>query len=357
MARTEGDYARSAQRVARLCAPAVDARELRLAVLDELRRIIDFDAHVWLLTDPQTWVGTAPLADVPCLPELPMLIRLKYQATANRWTTLPGGQARTLRQATADDSSRNLPWREFLRRYGIHDVASVVFADRFGCWGFLDLWRSAAMPGFDETEAGFLGQLTGPLTAALRRTQASTFRPVARAQPESPGPVVLLLSPDLRVRAQTAETQDYLRRLVPPSGNQAPVPAGAYNVAAQLLASEAGVDAHPPQARVYLPGSAWLTLRAARIGEAARRADRDIAVTIEATTPGDRTDLFARAHALSSREGELLRQLIAGGDTRQVAQQMFLSPHTVQDHLKAIFTKTGTRSRQALVSRVVGSAP
>lgn len=175
--------------------------------------------------------------------------------------------------------------------------------------------------------------------------------------PRDPGPVVLLLSHDLQVRAQTAETQDYLRRLVPPDGNQAPVPAGAYNVAAQLLATEAGVDDHPPRARVHLPGGGWLTLRAARIGADVPRADRDIAVTIETTTPPDRTDLFARAHALSSREGELLRRLIAGGDTREVARQMFLSPHTVQDHLKSIFTKTGTRSRQALVSRVVGSAP
>jgi hypothetical protein len=238
VARPEGDYARSVQRVVRLCASAYDARELRLAVLNELRRVIDFDAYVWLLTDPLTWVGTAPLADVPCLPELPMLIRLKYQTTINRWTTLPSGQARTLQQATADNPSRSLPWREFLHRYGVHDVASVGFADRFGCWGFLDLWRPVATPGFDDAEAEFLGQLTGPMTAALRRTQAGIFRPVAHGQPQSSGPVVLLLSPDLRVRAQTAQTQDYLRRLVPPEGNQAPVPAGAYNVAAQLLAIE-----------------------------------------------------------------------------------------------------------------------
>jgi DNA-binding CsgD family transcriptional regulator len=33
---------------------------------------------------------------------------------------------------------------------------------------------------------------------------------------------------------------------------------------------------------------------------------------------------------------------------------MFLSTHTVQDHLKSVFATTGTRSRQALLSRVVG---
>ena len=33
-------------------------------------------------------VGSAPLADVPCMPELPRLIRLKYLTPLNRWTGL-----------------------------------------------------------------------------------------------------------------------------------------------------------------------------------------------------------------------------------------------------------------------------
>jgi hypothetical protein len=118
------------QRVARVCAAAADARELRLAVLGELRRVFSFDAYAWLLTDPQTWVGAAPLADVPCLPELPALIRLKYQTTVNRWTGLPAGQARTLRQATGGDLAQSLLWRQFLHRYGVHDMLSVAFTDR-----------------------------------------------------------------------------------------------------------------------------------------------------------------------------------------------------------------------------------
>ena len=51
----------------------------------------------------------------------------------------------------------------------------------------------------------------------------------------------------------------------------------------------------------------------------------------------------------------MLGHLITGADTREVAQQMFLSGHTVQDHLKSIFAKSGARSRRALLSRVVGS--
>lgn len=144
---------------------------------------------------------------------------------------------------------------------------------------------------------------------------------------------------------------------MPPEGDRAPIPAGAYNVAAQLLAQEAGVDHRPASARVHLDRGLWLTLRAARLGGDPTQpaAERDIAVTIETTTPADRGDLFARAHALTARETELVGRIVEGGDTRAIACELHLSEHTVQDHLKSIFAKTGVRSRQALLSQVAGT--
>src|ERR1700733_11528583 len=79
----------SADRIRRMCAALTDARELRIAVVGELRAAVGFDSYAWLMTDPHSWVGSAPLADVPCLPELPTLIRLKYLTKVNRWTNLP----------------------------------------------------------------------------------------------------------------------------------------------------------------------------------------------------------------------------------------------------------------------------
>jgi DNA-binding CsgD family transcriptional regulator len=54
------------------------------------------------------------------------------------------------------------------------------------------------------------------------------------------------------------------------------------------------------------------------------------------------------------RETQLLGLLAAGADTRDVAARMFLSTHTVQDHLKSVFAKTGSRSRRALLARALG---
>ena len=130
-----------------------------------------------------------------------------------------------------------------------------------------------------------------------------------------PGPVVLMLSPELEVRAQTPETDRYLRALVPPTTSAGPIPAGAYNVAAQLLAVEAGVDDHPPLARVHLAGRRVADPAGGPDGDAAARPD--IAVTIERDHAGGaHSTLFARACGLSAREAELLGHLAAGADTR-----------------------------------------
>lgn len=338
----------------RVCDRHDDARSLRLALLDEIRRVVGFDAYAWLLTDPATEVGCAPLSDVPYIDELPRLIRLKYLTAVNRWTTLDVGGA-TLRAATANRPERSLVWREMLGALGVNDVASLVFRDRFGCWGFLDLWRIGTASSFDDADAHVLASVVEPITGDLRRCQANTFGP-APGWPGAArtGPVVLVLSPELDVRAQTSETEAYLRLLVPPDGDRRPIPAGAYNVAAQLLAVEAGVDAHPPSARVHLDRGVWLTLRAARMGDTDPASARDIAVAIEPSAPAERMDVFARAHRLTGRETELLGHLAGGAGTREVAARMFLSQHTVQDHLKSIFAKTGARTRRSLLARAAG---
>jgi DNA-binding CsgD family transcriptional regulator len=342
-------------RVERLCASEADARTLRLQVLEAIGRAVPFDAYAWVLTDPETEVGSAPLADVPSVAELPRLIRLRYLTAVNRWTTLTDTPVAVLSAATGGELSRSLLWRDLLRRYAVSDVASMVFRDRHGCWAFLELWRGAGRT-FDEADAAVLADLVPPVTAALRRAQARTFAAAGspRNRPDA-GPLVLLLSSDLEVERSTSGTRDPLRLLVPRDDDRPPVPAGAYNVAAQLLAVEAGVDAHPPTARVHLADGLWLTLRAARLEDDPPRPAADIAVTIVEATPAERVSLFARCSALSQREHELLDHLVAGGDTREIAERMYLSAHTVQDHLKSVFTKTGTRSRRALLSRALGS--
>src|SRR6185437_10969956 len=102
-------YARARETIVRICRGEADARTLRLEALDAIRRAVGFDAYAWLLTDPETSVGSSPLADVPCLPRLPQLIRLKYATSVNRWTGLTS--AASLHAVTGGSLSRSLMWR------------------------------------------------------------------------------------------------------------------------------------------------------------------------------------------------------------------------------------------------------
>lgn len=328
-----------------------DDRDLRSRVLAAIQESIPFDAYAFLLTDPTTSVGCSPVAAVPDLVTLPTLIRLKYLTSQNRWTELPAGGCATLWNVTGGRPERSLLWREYLSGFGIIDVASVAFTDRFGWWGFLDMWRSGTPFTNDEMIA--LTAVLPAITSRLRRVQAAGFR-AGGVHPGHRGPGAIILSPDLAIRSRTAQTEDWLTALVPPEAGRSPVPASAYNVAAQLLATEAGIDAHPAQARVHLGGGTWLTLRAARLRGPAPAEHQDIAVTVETSSPTERRDIFSRSHGLTSRESEVLCHLADGADTRTVAKAMAISELTVQDHLKSVFAKTATSSRRELLALALG---
>ena len=345
-------------RIAGISREDIDERNLRVRLLDEVRRVVPFDASVWLLTDPETTVGSSPVADLGLGGgrgiDLATLIRLKYSSTINRWTALSTETPVTLVDALEGSGARDA-WADLLATHGIKDVLSSVLRDAHGCWGFLDLWRVGGT--FTPVERSLIAEFTHIVTPALRRSLLRSFERKPRSSEQEAstqhGPVLLLLTDELRPIAQTADADRYLRALLPTDAARAPIPAAAFNVGAQLLASECGVDDHPARARVHLHDGRWVTLRAARIGEPSATA-ASIAVSIEQTTAFDRASLYARVAGLTDRESELLQHLVTGHDTRAISLAMFVSEHTVQDHLKAIFAKTGLNTRRLVVARATG---
>ncbi len=59
---------------------------------------------------------------------------------------------------------------------------------------------------------------------------------------------------------------------------------------------------------------------------------------------------------LSPRETEVLLALVTGSSTRDLSSQLFISEHTVRNHLKAIYRKLGVHSRTELFSKLTAWA-
>lgn len=72
---------------------------------------------------------------------------------------------------------------------------------------------------------------------------------------------------------------------------------------------------------------------------------------IEPARPAEIAPLIVQAYGLSGRERQVTQLILEGLSTREIADRLFISVHTVQDHLKAIFDKVDVHSRRELVAR------
>jgi DNA-binding CsgD family transcriptional regulator len=80
--------------------------------------------------------------------------------------------------------------------------------------------------------------------------------------------------------------------------------------------------------------------------------NRRAAVIVEAAHPGRIAPLLMAAYGLTEREQEVTRLVLQGDATTDIAERLVVSAHTVQQHLKSIFDKTGVRSRRDLVGKI-----
>ncbi len=79
---------------------------------------------------------------------------------------------------------------------------------------------------------------------------------------------------------------------------------------------------------------------------------RRVAVIVEPAQPARIASLLMAAYGLTEREQAVTRLVLQGNATAEIAEQLVVSAHTVQQHFKSIFDKTGVRSRRELVGKV-----
>jgi DNA-binding CsgD family transcriptional regulator len=175
----------------------------------------------------------------------------------------------------------------------------------------------------------------------------TTSPPDRRAASEEGAAGVLVLAAD----GTTALADDVAAAWMDELGGQKPVPRVVASVAsrARTVATVPRDDARVARARVQAESGRWLVVRASALGD---EPGAQVAVVIEPVRPDELAPLVADACRLTPREREVTRLVARGLPTGAIAERLYLSSWTVQDHLKAIFEKVGVATRGELVARL-----
>ena len=168
-----------------------------------------------------------------------------------------------------------------------------------------------------------------------------------RSLVDEPGPPgTLVLDRDLRPVSWTTGARAWIDAL--PSAqlfaNWGMLPSVVYPTAVLARSKKDGDGA---RALVQAVDGRWVTIEAAALeGE----REGEVAVNLRSATASETFDLLCRVYTLSQREREVVSLVIGGMVTRAIAERLFISVHTVQDHLKSVFAKVGIHSRGELLA-------
>ena len=81
-----------------------------------------------------------------------------------------------------------------------------------------------------------------------------------------------------------------------------------------------------------------------------------VVVIIEPAGAAELSPLVLDLHGLTGREREITQFLLRGLPTADIARRLFISRHTLSDHIKAIFAKLGVSSRPELTALLLDRA-
>ncbi len=326
----------------------LDVEQARRTAVAELRRAIGFTRWCWPLTDPASGLATSGIGEFDFAPSLPRLVALEEHGDVTSKPQLIVGACASvaLSAATRGDLARSRRWRDCLHPYGIGDEVMTACRDRHGCWGSVELMRDSDDKPFDEQDVRLLDELA-PLLGTLVRRSVARGKDGYRFDLDVRPPGTIILDENLSATAWTAPLDEWLDDL----GARGMLPPAVYEIGARVLTPPELSHRLPPSVRLRTPHRRWCVIEGARLEGAAAAG---VAISIRAAAADEIFDLLCRAHGLTRRERQLVSLARRGLATPELAGELGISPYTVQDHLKAIFAKTGVRSRRELLSYFAG---
>jgi DNA-binding CsgD family transcriptional regulator len=326
-------------------------REFSLGAARILRRAVPFDGVCVLTLDPATLLPTGEVVEngLPSSATARLTEIEIGETDFNKFDALARAKSGTasLSAATDGDLDRSVRHRELRGPGGFGDELRAVLVTGSAAWGALTLLRERGRADFTPAELRLVESLSGQLAQGLRR---AVVRGVSAPGPGPEGSTgVVVLEPDDSPALASPDGEAWLAELLEdrPPGERVPHVVTA--VAGRARGAAAG-DAGPgARARVRTPSGRWVLIHGSALGD---EPGGRVAVIIEPAGAPELAPLIADAYGLTGRERAITQLVAQGFGTDAIAKRLLLSPWTVQDHLKAVFEKTGTGTRGELVARL-----
>jgi DNA-binding CsgD family transcriptional regulator len=304
----------------------------------------------WYTLDPASLLMTSHFN--PAMPELPReWMELEYyEDDVHDLASVARSESgvSTLHDATGGDPSGSARWQANVAMGGDQELIVALRTPAGDAWGSLGLYRETGEPMFADEEVEFVARAAPFLGEGARR---ALLLGEAR-DPEGPdAPALLVLSANGEVESSTPGVKSVVSDLPGGDWDDGRLPSAVLSVVARARRSAEGRDApgEVAVARVLSESGSWVVLHGATlVGEGPTR----VAVIVEPAHPARITPLLMAAYGLTEREQEVTRLVLQGESTADIAERLVVSPHTVQEHLKHVFEKTGVRSRRDLVGKV-----
>lgn len=303
------------------------------------RAVPHYMAPCWFTLDPAALLATSHFQEG--LPEIPpeWLAQEYLEEDYNKMAEVASSASgiSSLEEATEGEPARSPRYRDQMVPWGAGHELLVALRTGGDTWAMLGLYRELGAEPFTPAEREFLWDIAPHLARGARQALlvGESTEPIAE---DSPG--MLILTNRLERDSATALAERWLDELQPP-GVTAALPVAVNSVAAAVVAGEPA-----PTVRVRSRAGRWFVIHGARLTQ------DQIGIVMEPASPSRVAGILMAAYGLSSREQELTALALRGRGTREIADQLSISPHTVQQHFKSIFEKTGVNSRRDLVGKV-----
>lgn len=332
-----------------LGAPSISSYVYRRQVLELLYKAVPFDAYCFTSVDPHTLLSTGAVTEEGIEAIHHRLFENEYTETDfNKFSTLVAEDrpAATLRDAVGGQPESSTRLHMILRPAGFHDEMRAVLVEERVCWGHLTLFRQNNQPLFQCYETEFVASLLPVMSGVLRQCCLNQLEDEIGDSQFEQGILVLSEQYDPLWSNKAADVYMIaLRKEENLSSLKLPRPVQA--VCTLVKRGFAGKPNRSPQVCLRLLGGPYLTIRASELQD--KSGAKRIAVSFEKAGINELLPMITGAFQLSTREKDVLDLVLRGHSTKAIAQTLYISAYTVQDHLKSIFAKTGLTTRRELI--------